>query len=237
MNRPIAPGLSLSFDDRAIDKWFDMRDIFKQYNARVTFFITQPDSLSQSEVEKLRILKQDGHEIGFHGTHHVVSEFYIRNKSYSEYFSYEITPGLKLMDSLGFKCTSFAYPYGSRYWFTDFLLLRKFKVLRGVSSVNKEKTLTKIDDIFFSLDKNRKLSAVGIDVNSGVDEKMLENAINRAITRKEVLLLYGHIPTNNREAKGYIFKVSFLKFILEKAKSNGLKFYTMSELATNNNNK
>jgi peptidoglycan/xylan/chitin deacetylase (PgdA/CDA1 family) len=74
-------GLCLSFDDYCVDEWFTLRELFLKYNARVTFFVTKFDTLTTTQVQKLRILQQDGHEIGFHGARHFLSEHQIKKHS------------------------------------------------------------------------------------------------------------------------------------------------------------
>ena len=108
------PGICLSFDDRSVNEWFRLREILNRNNVKVTFFITQPDSLSNEEIAKLKTLEKDGHEIGFHGNMHVISEFYIVENSYSDYLEKEINQGIVTMDSLGFNSVSFAYPIWSK---------------------------------------------------------------------------------------------------------------------------
>ena len=229
------PGICLSFDDRSVDEWFQLRELFNKNSVKVTFFITQPDSLNSAEVNKLKQLEQDGHEIGFHGNMHISPRQYIKEYSYADYMDNEINKGMRTMDSLGFNCVSFAYPYGAEYWFTDFLLLKKFDLLRDISSLKGEKDLTKMDGIYYSFNGDRTLSAIGIDVISGVNESMINKALQRAVNNKEVLLLYGHRPTDSKEAKGYSTKIELLNHIIRKAKENNMKFYTMKELKMKEN--
>ena len=92
----------------------------------------------------LRQLENEGHEIGSHGALHVLSENYIRENSYDEYIKNEIDANIFAMKKHGFDPKSFAYPYGAKYWFTDMMLLKKFKILRGVETINNERDLTYI---------------------------------------------------------------------------------------------
>jgi ribosomal protein L19 len=69
-------GICLSFDDRSINEWFELRELLNGNEVRATFFITQADSLNSLEIHKLKVLQNDGHEIGFHGNMHVLSEYY-----------------------------------------------------------------------------------------------------------------------------------------------------------------
>jgi len=226
------PGICLSFDDRSINEWFQLRKLFKDNDVRVTFFITQPRLLSESDIRKLKILEKDGHEIGFHGNMHVVSEYYIKENSYAAYLDNEINKGMATMDSLGFNCVSFAYPYGAKYWFTDLLLLQKFEVVRGTSGLNKEKDLTKIEEIFYSFDGDRTLSAIGIDNIPGVQAEMIDKAFERIIRNNEVLMLFAHVPNQNSNQQDYSIKVQLLTYIITKAKQNNVNFYPVRELAT-----
>lgn len=223
-------GICLSFDDRTIEDWYRMRDLLKEYNASVTFFITQFDSLNSLEVDMLRELENDGHEIGSHGALHVISENYISTYSYNQYLKNEIEANSASMRSQGFVPKSFAYPYGAKYWFTDILLLDKFEVLRGVANLNDEHDITSIDEIFYDFDDDRTLNAISIDQNSRLTKGMIQKAMKRASDNKEVLLLYGHCPINNNDKSAYNFDIEFLKFILSEARSNNLKHFKMSEL-------
>lgn len=227
---PREPGICVSFDDRTIEDWYRMRDLFKEYNASVTFFVTQFDSLSSSEVDMLRELEKEGHEIGSHGALHVISENYIKAYSYNQYLKNEIEASIASMRSQGFEPKAFAYPYGAKYWFTDILLLDKFEVLRGVASIDDEHDITSIDEIFYDFDDDRTLNAISMDQNSRLTKDMIQKAMKRASDNKEVLLLYGHCPINNNDRSAYNFDIEFLKFILSEAKSNNLKHFKMSEL-------
>jgi peptidoglycan/xylan/chitin deacetylase (PgdA/CDA1 family) len=225
---PRYPGICLSFDDRTIKEWYGIREMLKVNEAKVTFFVTQFDSLDDGELRMLRKLRDDGHEIGSHGALHVSAEDYIKRYSYKAYLANEITPAISSMKKKGFDPQAFAYPYGSKYWFTDYLLRKNFKVLRGVAAIHKDRELASMDEAYFRFDGSRTMSAVGIDENSGLTRGMIVHAIQRAVERREVLLLYGHCPGNGNS--GYYFDTALLAFILEQATKNNLRFYTASEL-------
>lgn len=227
---PQSGGICISFDDRTISEWHGMRELLKQYNTKVTFFVSQFDSLDSSEITMLKELAMDGHEIGSHGALHVVSENYIKENSFKEYLANEIHSSISSMKQAGFEPSSFAYPYGSKYWFTDFLLLRDFGTLRGVTPLNPERDLSLIDEIYFEFDGDRTVSAIAIDRISGLTSDMIQQGMKRAIEQNEVLLLYGHYPGNVDEKNPYNFDVSLLEYILKEATENNLKSYKMTEL-------
>ena len=68
-------GIAISFDDRFVKQWYQLRPLLKRYNVKCTFYITQPDSLSDEEVKMLHQLQKEGHEIGCHGAMHVRSMY------------------------------------------------------------------------------------------------------------------------------------------------------------------
>src|SRR5579862_2460832 len=64
-------GICISFDDRSIKEWHDMRELLNQHKAKVTFFVCQFDLLTTREIKMLKELSEDGHEIALHGAIHV----------------------------------------------------------------------------------------------------------------------------------------------------------------------
>lgn len=226
-------GIWLSFDDRSIDEWYGLKEFLYEENVTVTFFITQPNSLTTEEVAKLRELQRNGHEIGFHGTLHVVSERFIKEYGYGTYLNQEIDQGMQTMTDYGLNCQSFAYPYGAKYWLTDLILRTRFQALRGVATLNPEKDLTILDDIYYSFDGDRTLTAISFDNNSGVDSLMIEKGMQRAANNNEVIMFYAHTPANSGQ-KGYFFSVEMREFIIEEAKNKNLKFYTAKTLTAKN---
>ncbi len=220
-HRAAQASLCLSFDDYSVDEWFALRGLFLKYNARVTFFVTKFDTLTASQVQKLRILQQDGHEIGFHGARHFLSEHYIKKYSMDQYLQEEIVKGLKVMADSGFRPTSFAYPYSAKYWFTDKELLNYFYVLR--SSLPLTEDITKMNDIYYPFDGGRLITAISIDKGKGLNKELLAKAMTRAKEKKEALLLHGHEPVLS-------FDVDFLEEILKMASDRQLAFLRVSDL-------
>jgi peptidoglycan-N-acetylglucosamine deacetylase len=213
--------LCLSFDDYSVDEWFALRPLFIKYNARVTFFVTRFDSLTTAQVQKLRILQHDGHEIGFHGARHVLSEHYIKQYSMDQYLQEEIIKGLRVMADSGFRTTSFAYPYSAKYWFTDHQLLNYFYVLR--SSLPVQGDISKLDDAYYKFDGVRLVNALSIDRNQGLTKEEISKAMHRAKMQNEALMLFGHEPE-------FSFDTDFLEEILSQAQQHGLAYLRVSDL-------
>ncbi|WMJ73692.1 polysaccharide deacetylase family protein [Cytophagaceae bacterium ABcell3] len=224
------PGVCISFDDRFVDEWYEIKDLLDTYDAKVTFFVTQFDSLSPSEIDKLKALQDAGHEIASHGALHVISEHYIKEHSYKKYLDDEINHNIATMEKHGFPPKTFAYPYGAKYWFTDYLLKNRFNLLRGVASHNKEKDLSAVSKAYYRFEGNRVLDALGIDHLNNIPKDMMSKALQRAAAHHEVLLLFGHKPTHNPSSDSYEVDIEFLTFILKEAQQKGLKFYRFNEL-------
>ena len=209
-----------------------MRKLLNQYHARVTFYITKFDSLSADEIKMLHDLQNDGHEIASHGALHVQAESYIKAHSYKEYLANEIEPSISSMKKAGFDPVSFAYPYGSKYWFTDYLLLQKFKSTRGVASMKNRSSLADVDETFYDFNGNRKLSSIEIDVVARLTQTEIISAMERANRNNEVLLLSGHVPVQKGATTPYSFERSFLEFILREANDRHLDFYRIQDLSS-----
>ena len=232
-------GVAISFDDHFIDEWFALRPMFQKYNAKVTFFITCPDSLTRDEITKLKLLQGDGHEIGFHGTIHGKSTELIAAGP-EKYKEIEITPGLSYMAKAGFKPTSYAHPGGNHNEQVDSVLLASgFKILRDVA-ISRRKIMgfqmyalapRLMPWIYYSFNNEDIVDALLIDEDTGLTEPEMIEALERAKSTNKALMLFGHEPLYGKPQNGeYGFNVPFLEKILKEADRQKLKFYTMSEL-------
>ncbi|TDE12397.1 polysaccharide deacetylase family protein [Dyadobacter psychrotolerans] len=232
-------GIAISFDDHFINEWYALRPLFQKYNAKVTFFITCGDSLKIDEIEKLKQLQKDGHEIGFHGTVHSKSTELIKAGA-AEYIKTELTPGLKYMADAGFFPSSYAHPGGNHNERVDSVLLAKgFKILRDVAisrrvlyGIPLYTTLPRIMSwIYYPFDQTRTVDALLIDQDSEITDDEIKDAIVKAKKTNTALMLFGHKPLYAKPVNGeYGFNVSFLETILKEAEQQNLKFYTMTEL-------
>ena len=232
-------GIAISFDDRFVKEWYRLRPLLKKYNAKCTFFITQPDSLSHEEVMLLRQLEKEGHEIGCHGAMHVRSMYYIWDFSLGEYMKNEIFPALKTMKQQGFSPKTFAHPGGSQTWYSDRELLKYFTLLRDVSM--KTRTLwdfdytheiEDIDEIYYQHDNTRKVNALLIDTSAKLTIEDIKKGLKRASDEGSVMMMFGHKPLTKTTQKSneYGFDVQFLEQILAESAKLKLKTFTMQQL-------
>lgn len=156
----LQPGVVITFDDDFVDEWFEANNSLQQYDWKATFFVTRFNQFSEAKVQKLKDLKNYGHEIGGHGVNHLNAQTFISTNGISEYLNQEIIPMVSLMNDNNFNITSFAYPYGSRNSSIDNLLLNEFQIIRGTTYGNANPSL---QNCFFT--NTRLVFGLGIDNN------------------------------------------------------------------------
>ncbi len=232
-------GVAISFDDRFIADWHRLRPLFNAYGARITFYING-DTLSREEIEMLRDLEQDGHEIGFHGTIHGDAAQLLAHHGIDGYLSMEIWPGLGYFRRQGFNPTSYAHPGGTSTPRTDSALLANgFLTLREVSKAERyfkrvrlyHLSPSRMPRIFYDFDNRKSFFALQIDRETKLSAAEMRKALEKARAEGTVLMLFGHQPLPADPSPDlYGFEVDFLERILEESRRRGLRFYTMSEL-------
>jgi PKD repeat protein len=218
-------GVALTFDDKTIDQWFELRDLLQQNNTHVTFFVTLwGNDLDQDAIEKLRTLQEDGHEIAFHGYNHVNANAYLENHSIQQYLDYEIIPGIDVMNNAGFYPVDFAYPFGSENDTLTAALQANFVHVRGTDSF--------IDDPFlYAYGSNQLLiEGTGIDdLTYGNTINDIYDAISNAKQEDKILILYAHEPVQT-VTENYTISHDRIEKILINVSQQDMKFYTVSEL-------
>jgi hypothetical protein len=237
-SRPAA-GIALSFDDRHVQDWTQLRPVLKKYNARVTFYVTQFDSLSPQEVAQLHDLQKDGHEIAAHGAAHIRVLDYLRGGgSLDDFYKYEIEAELISMRKAGFQPVTFAHVGGQQTWWTDRRLLSDYFILlrdvamteRKISFLTLKKAVFAMDDVFYQFDGASKVDALLIDQVTNITPTQLREGLVRAQNTQSVFVLFGHRPLFAPSDEPYAFSVKTLETFLADAQRMGLKTYTMREL-------
>ncbi len=126
-------GVALTFDDAHIDEWHAQRELFADYTARVTFFVTRFHRLSDRRLNMLHELRSDGHAIESHGVNHMHAPDYVEEHGLRAYVDDEVLPSLEAMSAEGFTPTTFAYPYGARTSELDRAILEHVALVRSIS--------------------------------------------------------------------------------------------------------
>jgi len=221
-------GVVFTFDDNYISEWLSAKELFRKYNVKATFFISSPQKLSIEEINILKNLEEDGHEIASHSMNHVNLPDFLLNHTMNEYIDQEIKPANKILDSLGFNIRAYAYPFGKSTVESDKLLLNYFKVLRKATYNIENVTLDKIDRTFTKIGSNRVVDAMGIDNQYGITLENLEMGMKRARLQNEVLVLHAHKIVEN--GTGYTISQEYLEEAFKLCQKYNLKSLTISEL-------
>lgn len=239
--QPHAAGFALTFDDRYVEEWTQLRPLLKKYGAKATFYVTQFDSLSPNDIRLLHELESDGHEIGAHGAAHIrVLDWLRGGGSLDDFYKFEIEGELNVMRKAGFRPVTFAHVGGQQTWWTDRRLLRDyFKLLRDVSMTERHlpfitirQPIFAIDDIYYQFDGSQKVHALLIDQYTHLTRAQLKDGLIRAKNTHSVLMLLGHRPLFTPSEEPYAFSVQLLEEFLQDAQRMRLKSYTMVELVS-----
>lgn len=218
-------GVIISFDDTFVDDWYALNDTLQPYDWRATFFVSKFNQLSATQIQKLKDLKNAGHEIAGHGLNHENAPIYILKSGISEYFNQEIYPMINLMNNNDLSPTSFAYPGGARNPITDSLLLNEFQIIRGTTYSTSAAVS---QDCYYK--NNRIILGLGID-NCYPHFNMLYfiSLLKYAKDNNKIVVFYAHRPVphyHNRYETEYNTLIEICNYV----KKNNMKFYTASEL-------
>lgn len=223
-------GVAITFDDDFVDEWYHVHQILKDYHWRATFFVTNFHQLDSGKIEKLKILKEYGHEIGGHGLNHDYANRYVLNHGLTEYLENEIYPMKRIMAENGFNITSFAYPFGSKNNKIDVALLNEFKVLRGTTSEELKPFIKrKIEKIRCRSCFPNLIYGIGIDDTYGLDMSYIKSLLKKAKNKNKVAVFYAH-KTVETVDNNYQISYQTLIEICEYIKDNHMKFLLMSDL-------
>lgn len=221
-------GVVITFDDHNIDQWYSARQLFKKYKAKATFFIDHFNQLNNDSIDKLIILKNDGHEIGCHSLNHKNAVEFVKQYSINDYLEKEIIPSIEYMKEKGFQPDGFAYPFGAHSNALDDALLKYFKYLRSTTYTNEHIRIKDLNKVFFKDTVHKIFWGVGIDENYGNSLEEIMEGLKRAKDNNEIMILYGHSMSN--KVGNYITRRTTLEEILKFAHDNGINFFTLSEL-------
>jgi peptidoglycan/xylan/chitin deacetylase (PgdA/CDA1 family) len=223
-----AGGIAITFDDAYVEEWYSIKGLLNQYGAKVTFFVSHFDRLTEDSVEKLRILRDEGHEIGFHGLRHLNAVTFVKEHSVDKYLASEILPGIEAMACAGFHPVNFSYPYGAHTKYLDDELFKHFNYVRGTIFTNEKERIPDLDYTFYKHGDEKIIYGAGIDnaYNNSVEE--IQKGLNRANEKNEILILYAHKTSD--EMGDYCVPTAKLEGILKYASENRSGFYRINDL-------
>ncbi len=219
-------GIVFTFDDQYIDEWYNFRDKFNEYNIKATFFINRPQNLTDDQIQKLKQLANDGHEIGCHGLNHRNALDF--KDSINQYYAMDIKPAIEILDSLGFTISSFAYPYGSSTEKIDSLLLQHVPYLRKATWNIQDTTIDFYNEIFANSNSYAVINSMGIDSNYRITFDNLKKGMQRAKRNNEVLILHNHCIDTIKD--DYVVTPAYLEHVFQLSNQYGLKSLCISDL-------
>ena len=125
------PGtLCLTFDDLFVENWVAARPIFGAFGARVTFCISHLHMATQTQIDGLHLLQQDGHDIAFHTRTHPRLAPYLKEHGLDHWLEHEVDKGIAEHRALGFPARVFACPFHASTRATRTGLAKRFDIIR-----------------------------------------------------------------------------------------------------------
>lgn len=220
-----------TFDDSHYHGWLRHIELFRQYNARATFFYQ--GEITQEMICSMRTLQQHGHSIGLHTLNHKDAVPHMEEMGADVYITEQILPQLQAVRSAVIPVNSFAYPNNRRTEFTDKALSPYFKHLRaGIPSrPAKGFWIASQDDAYTSLKKipsQAVLPGVGIGDFYLSTLENLDAALKRCADNNELIVFFSH---NIAPGAGHVhMSTETLLHCLKKAKELGIKIIGIDEL-------
>jgi peptidoglycan/xylan/chitin deacetylase (PgdA/CDA1 family) len=220
--------LCLTFDDRHFANWCQTLDLFKKYDAHVTFFVN--GRIDANAIEAMKKLQSAGHSIGLHSFNHAKAVETSRKLGELAYLQQEIFSQLDVCNANGIKIRSFAYPNSQRNDQTDKILFRQFDFLRGNCGkfLPKDGNVAKFDE-FFTKNVAMKQFFPGHSLGGDFDMKVVREAMDRAAKENAVIVFYAHNITPEI-AKSHHISVGQLEEILSYAASLKMQVKGLNEL-------
>jgi peptidoglycan/xylan/chitin deacetylase (PgdA/CDA1 family) len=105
--------VALTFDDDFVDSWYGTRDMFRDFDAHVTYFVTRAQDLTGPQLRNLHALRDDGHTIGNHGRRHRKATDYVVEFDVTRYINDEVAGADVQLRLAGFTPRTYAYPFGA----------------------------------------------------------------------------------------------------------------------------
>lgn len=234
-------GVVLTFDDIFVDQWHDFFHGSSALGVKATFFVSHWHTLSTQQIDKLRALQAEGHEIGCHGYDDLgvgAQEYNFDPAKTTQFLNDKVLPAISNMQADGFNPTSWSYPSGERDENYDAVIKPYLPNMRTTFASTTQQ-LAAMDEIFHN-ESSHYIVLAGDGIDNSYDNELaeIEAALIRAKTHNEILTLYAHrilpdvLPDGspNPDADhNYGVRASKLFAVIQKARELGLRFYTFEE--------
>ena len=211
-----------TFDDYHGANWLKADEIFKKYNAHVTFFVVK--DITPEKIEVMKKLQAAGHSVGLHTMRHRDAVRFIEQYGEKWYFENEIRPQLDACLKSGLRIRSFAYPNNRRNERTDKFLFQYFDFLRAGNGAAKKPIYYNLNDIKAPM----MLGGGGIGVFYKSDVNELKSRLDKAAAGNSLIVFFSHNIAPG--AKGVHMPSEMLEALLSHADKLGMRIVGFDEL-------
>ena len=218
------PGVVLTFDDCAIENWFTYLPMLDSAGVKATFYISNYHTLNSEQKRMLSTIQSHGHEIAFHTANHYNMKDYVYKEghTFEQLIRCEVKDELKLMNRDGFYPTTFAYPHGAHNKSLDSILTIYFKSVRALNGTqNFAKSIVPTQN-------NKLLFGLGLDKSSKRSDEDVMKLLQSVRDNNGCAVFVAH---NINTANKLSVTLERLKKMINFVKTNGLKYYTVSEIS------
>ena len=214
--------LLLTFDDRHWEKWEAVQPIFAKHDAHVTFFPS--GNLDASALAALKRLQDAGHTIGIHTLHHGNAAPFFAKTGGEAYWTDEVLPQKRMLESAGIRAETLAYPCSDRNEETDRFLLGKGLVrLRSGKGGDLNVAFPAKE-----LATRRTVEGLGIGTHYGTDIEKVCALVRRLAAEDLALVVYSHDIAGEPSKIG--MRTEWLERILATAEESGVAIRGFGEL-------
>jgi peptidoglycan/xylan/chitin deacetylase (PgdA/CDA1 family) len=84
------PGWAFTVDDDDVDTWYSWRESLRAHHAKLTFFVSRYEGMTEHQKTELRALASDGHDIEAHGKAHENAVDYVAASGIEAYVRDEV---------------------------------------------------------------------------------------------------------------------------------------------------
>ncbi len=221
-------GIVFCIDDYYVEDFYQENhyNYIQSTGIKLTYFICQYHKLSHQRKHIIKMLQADGHEIGFHGTHHIHAADYLEDHTIDQYLNYEIVPDLKKMQQDGLQVTDFSYPFGSHTPKLDSILLNKYFYFIKLGTTKH---------FYYSTEQPKGIiRPICLDERYWVKYHItlddILSFIDSAAAQNKVIIFYSHRLTDEYTTEYNATWFDKFRLIMNYAKEKGMQFYTLNDL-------
>ena len=216
-NSPATRGAVFMIDDYYFETFYNHYDYIQSTGLKMTYFVCYypRDVYIPYKYILANIFDADNHELGFHGSYHIKSSFFLTENTIPSYMNFEIFPGLMLMTSDGYDISDFSYPYGAA---TPNLINFLYKYFYFQKLGSTRLTLYSFNE------PKQIMSPIPTDENYNISDEVIYNDIDEAYEKNKIIAFYGH--------QLHDAKVTFTRFrsMFDTLKAKQFHFYRLDDL-------